>query len=193
MRQCKNARAVSMSGLCETALACGDHARLSTASLPLGVEVYKGKPVFYGLGSFSFHTGAAVTPTTIRSAYIKAPQATNRCRTLRCAGLIHESRTSGGGRVPCRLAKGQSCQAEDCENPSKARSLSLLFWIAGDTRSRRANGAAISAGLPLTRSGFRSRPRGRTCSNPCHRGTPAEPDRRSRSLAAAVRGTLRPI
>jgi poly-gamma-glutamate capsule biosynthesis protein CapA/YwtB (metallophosphatase superfamily) len=33
--------------------------------LPLGVEVYKGKPVFYGLGSFSFHTGAAVTPTTI--------------------------------------------------------------------------------------------------------------------------------
>jgi poly-gamma-glutamate capsule biosynthesis protein CapA/YwtB (metallophosphatase superfamily) len=23
----------------------------------LGVEVYKGKPIFYGLGSFSFHTG----------------------------------------------------------------------------------------------------------------------------------------
>ena len=27
------------------------------AHIPKAVEVYKGKPVYYGLGSFSFHTG----------------------------------------------------------------------------------------------------------------------------------------
>jgi len=34
----------------------------------LTIEVYKGKPIFYGLGSFSFHTATAASRTATGSA-----------------------------------------------------------------------------------------------------------------------------
>ena len=107
-------------------------------SLP--VEVYRGKAIFYGLGSFSFHTGHGGRR---HGDWIgMMVRATITDRAIADVGFQFVRHNDRNETVPCRLAE-EAAELDDIANTQRA------LWDPADRARRRSGDWAAGGGRRL--------------------------------------------